>query len=383
MKQREFETPSSNDKRSPFNANLVLVFFISIIALIYPRVFGGSLVSVLPDQYDLWGYLFTFLFALCLSLYGTPRAREAALRYNIVDKPDGRLKVHGNPVPYLGGIAIYLAFLLTMSLTFQFDQRVLGLILAGSIVVLLGLFDDLGALTPQTKFLGQCIAVLVLIKSGIVIEIVFFPEWLKLALSVFWMLGIINAVNIIDIMDGLATGVAFFSSLTLFVVAYLNGVDMIATLTIGLAGSLLGFLRYNFQPAQIYLGDAGSMFIGLMLGALSMIGSYSAGNAWALLSPVLILGIPIFDTLFVMYLRWRRGCSIFLGSKDHYALRCRALGWSVRRTVSASYTVTIVLDLIALWLIQEDSEWLSFFVLLILGLSILVIAWWLSRVRVD
>ncbi|HWP49437.1 MAG TPA: MraY family glycosyltransferase [Candidatus Limnocylindrales bacterium] len=383
IEQQGFKVPASRGKRNPFNINAILIFSISVITLIYPQLSGHSILSTLPDQYELWGHLLTFLCALFLSLYGTPRAREAALRYNIVDKPDGRLKVQKHPVPYLGGMAIYLAFLLTISLTFQFDQRVLGLILAGSMVVILGLFDDLGALTPQVKFLGQCLAVVVLIKSGIVIEIGIFPDWLKLTLTVFWMLGIINAINIIDIMDGLASGVAFFASLILFGVAYLNGADMIATLTMGLAGSLLGFLRYNFQPAQIYLGDTGSMFIGLMLGALAMIGSYSSENSLALLSPVLILGVPIFDTLFVMYLRWRKGRSMFLGSKDHYALRCRALGWSVKQVVLVSYGVTVILGLIALWLIQQTSEVLPTFVLVILGLLTLVVARRLSHVKMD
>jgi len=367
---------------SPFNSNLILVFSILAITLIYPYVIGPSLLAALPDQYELWGYLLTFLCALSLSLYGTPRAREAALRYSIVDKPDGRLKVQRNPVPYLGGIAVYLAFLLTVSLTFQFDQRVLGLILAGSIVVLLGLFDDLGAVTPQVKFLGQCIAVIVLIKSGIVIEIGILPGWLQLILTVVWLIGIINAVNIIDIMDGLAAGVAFFASLVLFWVAYRNGADMIATLTLGLAGSLLGFLKYNFRPAQIYLGDTGSMFIGLMLGALAMIGSYSRENLPALLAPVLILGVPIFDTLFVMYLRWRKGRSMFLGSKDHYALRCRTLGWSVKQVVVVSYIATVILGLIALWL-EQASPLQSVVVLLALGLGALAIAWRLSQVKME
>lgn len=368
-------------KQGILTINPILIFFLAI-ALAYPQVVGHSVLSALPDRYELGGYLLTFLCALLLSLYGTPKARQAALRYNIVDKPDGQLKVHRNPVPYLGGIAVYLAFLLTVALTFQFDQQVLGLILAGSIVVLLGLFDDLGALTPQTKFLGQCLAVMVLIKSGIMIEIVILPEWLKVGLTFFWLIGVINAVNIIDIMDGLAAGVAFFASLILFGVAYLNGADMIATLTIGLAGSLFGFLRYNFQPAQIYLGDTGSMFIGLMLGALAMIGSYSSENSLALFAPVLILGVPIFDTLFVMFLRWRKGRSMFLGSKDHYALRCRALGWSVRSVVILSYGVTFILGLIALWL-KQASEFQSIIVFLVLGLLTLIAAWRLSRVKME
>jgi UDP-GlcNAc:undecaprenyl-phosphate GlcNAc-1-phosphate transferase len=249
-------------------------------------------------------YALTFVLSLALALWATPLARNAALRYNIVDMPDGRLKDHKQPTPYLGGIVVYISFLLTLCFTFGFNEKVLGITLAGSVLVIIGLFDDMQAVTPGVKFIGQLVAILVLIKSGIQIEIIALPEWLNVPLTVLWIAGIINAVNIIDIMDGLAAGVAFCASLILFVVSVLNHETMIAVLTLALAGSLLGILKYNFQPAQIYLGDTGSMFIGLMLGSLSMIGSYSNQNDFGFIAPVLILGVPIFDMLFVMVLHF-------------------------------------------------------------------------------
>jgi UDP-GlcNAc:undecaprenyl-phosphate GlcNAc-1-phosphate transferase len=317
-----------------------------------------------------------------LSWWATPLARDTALRYNIVDKPDGRLKDHARPTPYLGGIVVYIAFLLTLSFTFGFNEKILGITLAGSVLVIIGLFDDMQAVTPGVKFLGQLIAILVLVKSGIRIELIALPEWLNLPLTILWIAGIINAINIIDIMDGLATGVAFCASLTLFVVSMLNDNTMIAILTLALAGSLLGVLKYNFQPAQIYLGDTGSMFIGLMLGSLTMIGSYSKQNNLGFIAPVLILGVPIFDMVFVMFLRYRKGISMFLGSKDHFPLRCRQAGLSVRQVVLVSYAVTLLLGGIALW-IMHTTPLITLWILLALGAVVVFVAWHLSRIEMP
>ncbi len=288
-------------------------------------------------------YLLTFVLALLLALYGVPLARRAALQFSIVDRPDGRLKHQPEPVPYFGGLAVYLAFLLSLALTFEFRQDVLGLVLGGTLMVMLGLVDDFGVLKPWPKFIGQLIAVFVLIRSGIRIEIAAFPEWLDLLLTGLWMIGIINAINIIDVMDGMASGVSVVACLWLFVVAVVNQDTMVAVMTAALAGSLLGFLRYNFHPASIYLGDAGSLFVGLMLGALAMLGKYTAVNPAALLAPVLILGVPVFDTLFVMHVRWMRGIPVFLGSPDHFALRLRRWPLSVPQVVVVSYAAALFL----------------------------------------
>ena len=288
-------------------------------------------------------YLLAFVLALLLALYGVPVARRAALLFNIVDRPDGRLKHQVQPVPYFGGLAVYLAFLISLALTFEFRQEVLGLVLAGTLMVMLGLIDDFGVLSPMAKLIGQLIAVFVLIRSGIRIEIAAFPDWLDILLTVMWMIGIINAFNIIDVMDGLSAGVGFVACAWLFVIAVLNQDAMVAIMVAALAGALCGFVRYNFYPASIYLGDAGSLFLGLMLGSLAMICKYSAVNSVSLLAPILILGVPIFDTLFVMYIRWLRGIPVFLGSPDHFALRLRQWPLSVPQVVVLSYLMAFLL----------------------------------------
>lgn len=300
--------------------------------------------------------ILTFALSLLLALYGVPLARRAALAFNIVDRPDGRLKFQAEPVPYFGGLAVYLAFLISLALTFEFRQDVLGLMLAGTLMLMVGLIDDFGVLKPWPKLFGQLLAVFVLIRSGIRIEIAALPDWLAVALSVLWMIGIINAINIIDVMDGLAGGVSVIACAWLFVVAVLNQDMMIAVMLAALAGSLLGFLRYNFHPARIYLGDAGSLFIGLMLGALAMIGKYTESNPVSLLAPIFVLGVPIFDTLFVMYIRRRRGLPVFLGSPDHFALRLRRWALSVPQVTVLSYAVSLVLGAVGVGMMFLDTE---------------------------
>ncbi len=290
-----------------------------------------------------------FGLALVISLYTTPLMRAAALRFGIVDRPDGRLKKQARPVPYLGGLAIYLSFLLALTVTLRFDStEVLGMLLAGAIVLILGLVDDLGVLTPGIKLAGQVIAVLTLMNSSVFIKLGFLWPPLAIALSFLWLLGIINAFNLIDIMDGLAAGVAAAASFVLFLIAAVNGRQTYAVLLAALCGALCGFLRYNFEPARIYMGDTGSMFIGLMLGALSMNNSYTRRNLVASIAPVIILGVPIFDMLFVMYVRFRRGLPVFLGSPDHFALRLRKWRLSTRQTVLLSWAATAVLGGVAI-----------------------------------
>jgi UDP-GlcNAc:undecaprenyl-phosphate GlcNAc-1-phosphate transferase len=321
-----------------------------------------------------------FFLALVLALYGTPLARQAAMRFNIVDRPDGRLKHQKEPVPYLGGLAIYLSFLITLALTFDFSRPVLGLLLAGTIIVMLGLIDDFGVLTPGAKFIGQLVAVFVLIKSNIRIELAFLPYWAQVALTVFWMVGLINAFNIIDVMDGLAGGVAAVSSIALFVVAAATGDEDAPVQMAALAGALIGFLRYNRHPARIYMGDAGSMFVGFLLGAVAMTLQYTHRSVMGLFAPVLILGVPIFDTFFVMTIRYLRHIPVFLGSPDHFALRLRHWAMTVPQVVMLSCAASLLLGLAGLGMI-----WLPFgqalAILAAVAALVLVAGVWLKRVE--
>lgn len=293
--------------------------------------------------------------AWMLSLYATPLARDAARRFGIVDAPDGRLKTHAEPIPYLGGLAVYGAFLLALALSFTlgFDRRVLGLLLGGSVLVIVGLIDDLGSLPYGAKMVGELVAALVAVRSGIVVELHFWGDGLAaMAInglaSVFWLVLATNALNLVDIMDGLAASLSIVAALFFALVALLNGRVEVLCATAALAGALLGFRRHNRYPATIYLGDAGALFVGFMLGALGLIGSYTMVNRLGFVTPLLILGVPIFDTLFVSVVRLMRGASPFLGSPDHFPLRLRRRGMEVPRVVGLATVAGMVLGLAGL-----------------------------------
>jgi UDP-GlcNAc:undecaprenyl-phosphate GlcNAc-1-phosphate transferase len=300
-------------------------------------------------------YGLSFVLSLLISLYLTPVVREAAEMFKLVDRPDGMLKRHRQPIPYLGGVSVYVAVLVSLALTFEFDKQLLGLLLGGTLILLLGLIDDLGSLSPYAKLAGELIAALVLVKSGIKANISFLPQWVSIAFSLFWIVLITNSINIIDVMDGLASGVAVICFFVFFYVALVNQRAVIAIVAVSMAGALLGFLRFNFEPAKIYLGDAGSLFIGCMLGSLSLIGEYTSINRIGLFAPVVILGVPLFDTFFVSYIRWKRGMPVFFGSPDHFALRLRKWRLSTRQTVLCSYGLTILLGVAAVVMIHSSD----------------------------
>lgn len=282
----------------------------------------------------------SFVLSFLLVIYGTPIIQRVAYRYNLLDKPNGYLKLQKEPIPYMGGVIIYFAFIAPVSLfpTFRFSQELLGILFASSIILIVGLFDDLKAITPGIKFLFQVVATYTLIKSGIHINLLFLPSWLNLILTFVWIISIINAFNIIDIMDGFAASVGALSCLTIFVISLYNDNIVISILSLSLAAALLGYLKFNWEPAKIYLGDSGSMVLGLIIGSLIIMGDYSKYNDLAFISGVMILAIPIFDMIYVIILRLLHKKSPFFGSRDHFALRMQK-----KYQLSAAQTVSIIL----------------------------------------
>lgn len=292
---------------------------------------------------------FAFILSFLLTIYGTPIAQRVALNYKILDYPDKKLKKQKNPVPYLGGIIIYFAFISPVSLLFPFNKKLLGILFASSILLIVGLFDDLKALTPFIKFLFQIIATFILIRSGIYIDLTFLSPVLNYILSFFWIISIINAINIIDIMDGLASSITILASLTIFVISLYNQQFLISILSISLAASLLGFLKFNWEPAKIYLGDSGSMFIGIVIGSLTILGDYSKYNDVAFISGFLILSIPIFDMIYVMFLRIIHKKSPFFGSSDHFTLRLQQkFNLTTAKTVGIVFILQMVLTAVVI-----------------------------------
>lgn len=282
----------------------------------------------------------TLVLSVCLGLWLTPRVREAAHRFGVLDRPSGTLKTHGTAVAYLGGIAVYVTFLVALSLVFEIRGELVGLLFGSTIVVMLGLFDDLKAISPRLKLAGQLLAAWVTLRSGITIELIAIPDPVALPLSVLWIIGISNAFNIVDVSDGLATGTAAVAAFGFAVVAWLAGDVLITAACLALGGACVGFLRYNRAPATIYLGDTGSLFIGFLLATLALIGSYTTRNVIAASAPVLILAVPILDTALCSVSRLAKGMSPMNGSDDHLALRLKAAGWSARAVANAAMAAT-------------------------------------------
>jgi len=300
----------------------------------------------------------SFLVSCLLSLYFTPIFRDAASRFGIVDRPDGGLKTQKEAVSYLGGLAVFSAMLIPVAVFLQFSDNLMGLLLASTIVLLLGLIDDIGKLSPRIKVLVQVIAVFLMVKSGIRIRVAVLPPTACVFLTFLWMILMTNGFNLIDVMDGLAGGVAVVSGAALAVVFFLQGNAMGVILCASLCGALAGFLRYNRSPAQIYLGDTGSLFLGFLLGGLAIGGDYTLRNRHGWLSAFVIFAVPLFEIMFLSYLRFLRGMSILAGSRDHFSLRLRKWRLTTGQTVAASCAaaaVSAVVGIVAMFLAPAES----------------------------
>lgn len=306
----------------------------------------------------------------------TPLAGKLAMRWNILDHPDRKLKRHEKPIPYLGGLAVYLGFLAALVAVKIWQHGmvigVVGMLAGSTLIVLLGLIDDKFSLSPGVKFFGQTAAAVILVACNMRIQFIHEPV-AAVALSIFWVVGVTNAMNLIDIMDGLCSGVAAVAAAAFFVVMAVNGRYNDMYIVAALGGAALGFLPYNFPKAKIYLGDTGALLLGFVLAAVAMGGGYSKTNPLAVLAPILILGVPIFDTLFIMFLRHRRGVSMFRGSPDHVALRMVKLGLTRRQTALTLWAVTALLGAVAYASTALTLQW-SLFLYLAVGLAALFVA---------
>jgi len=322
-----------------------------------------------------------FTLALLLGAYFTPLARQAALRFGIVDRPDNPLKHQAEPVPYLGGVAVFLAFLIALGTVLELDRTLLGILLAGTLTLLVGLIDDFGVLTPFAKLAGEGVAVFALLRGGAVIELAEVPEGLRWPLAALWLLGVCNAFNLLDVMDGLAGGVGAIAALALACAAAITGQHALVAVCLALAGALAGFVMYNFHPARIYLGDAGSLSVGIILAAVALDIRWSDTSPAGFLAPLAILAVPLVDTAYVSLLRARAGRPFWYGSPDHFPLRLRRrLGGDVRRATTVCYVVALLGGLVGLAMMAllpwETALWmLAGYVVLLLALLT-----WLARV---
>lgn len=309
-----------------------------------------------------WQVLVAILLAFMTSLLLTPLVRRFAIFIGAVDKPDAR-KVHAKIMPRAGGLAIFAGFLLAVLFSQAVDRKVIGFLAGGGVIIVIGVIDDLYSISPKVKLLGQIFAALILVWYGVKIDSFSNPFstpiplgiW-SIPVTVFWVIGITNAVNLIDGLDGLAAGISAISALTMAVLALTQGQLFVVYCALFLVSSIFGFLRYNFYPAQIFMGDSGSLFLGYILAALSVMSMSKAATIITLIIPIIILGVPILDTGFAILRRLFNNKPIFQPDKEHLHHRLLALGFSHRDTVLLIYGVTLILSTSALLLMMLTTS---------------------------
>jgi len=331
-------------------------------------------------------YAALFLSAAVLSLLLTPALLWLSRRHQWFDVPDGQRKIHTRPIPRIGGVAIFGAFALTLPLSFfwrnlVFDtlrlqwQDVVALTLPGMMMFLIGLYDDLRGLSARKKLALQIMAAGLLYYNGFRIEQIANPlggpplvlGWAGLPVTLFWVVGVTNAFNLIDGMDGLAAGIAFFTSVSLFFVSLAHFNPMVSVLSVVMAGATLGFLRYNFNPARIFMGDCGSYFLGFLAGSLAIRGAQKSSVVVSIAVPILLLGLPILDTAVAIVRRLLDGQPIFNPDQQHIHHRVLRAARSQRFTVIILYGATAFLGLMS-WLMVISQSRLAAVISLAVGL---------------
>jgi len=338
-----------------------------------------------------WFYLASFILAFILSFFLTIIVRKIAVRYNLYDLPDQKRHLHKKPTPRLGGIALFLAFLVTALIIMPFSKYLAGLIFGSFILLVVGLIDDLKRLPALIKLSAQIFAALVIIICGAGINFVtnpfggfIFLDQIKIPIkldsvyhfvipadiiTIIWIVAIVNITNFLDGLDGLASGVGIISALMIFVLSILPSVNqpLSAIIAIILLGALLGFLPFNFFPAKIFLGDSGSMFLGFCLSVLAVI----SGAKFA--TVLLVLGLPIFDGFWVVGKRIILGRHPFAPGRDHLHHKLLDLGLDQKIVVLIFYFITILFGLAALFSGSKAKFfWLLALAFLLSGLMIIL-----------
>jgi UDP-GlcNAc:undecaprenyl-phosphate/decaprenyl-phosphate GlcNAc-1-phosphate transferase len=347
-------------------------------------------------------YLTLFLISLSASLFLTPVIRRLAQRLGWLDVPDRR-RTHAAPIPRLGGVAVFVSVMLALGALPLVDNlvtrtlveqwpRLVAVLASSTIVFMFGVFDDLAGASAKWKFIAQGVAAVILYLLGGhigAITIPFagsfhIPPVLDFAFTILWVVGISNAFNLIDGLDGLATGASLFAALVILGVSLINAQPIVTVVSITLAGALIGFLRYNFNPASIFLGDSGALFIGFLLAALSVTGVQKASTAVAVAIPLMTFALPVIDTGFAVARRFISGKPLFEGDREHIHHKLLELGWSQRRVAFALYGACALFGMLALLFTSDGgSGKLTGLVLLITGAAVVLIVGRLRYHEVD
>lgn len=347
-----------------------------------------------------YSYVFDASFALALLL--TPAFKRLSFQWGFVDQPDVERKIHTHAMPLLGGCAVFGAFaanvlfnyLVVLPLFSKIDlpfiempdlrihiegafsvwRKLVVLLLGGFLMIALGVYDDKKELKARSKLLGQFLVAAVVWLAGMRITLFMHSKIVSFVLTVLWIVTITNAMNFLDNMDGLCAGIGLVCSLLFGFIAGIQQQYFVCLLSIALAGALLGFLPHNFKPASIFLGDAGSHFIGYMLAVLSIMGTfYRQGEPTYLpvLIPLLVMAVPLFDLVMVMWIRLQRGQPVYLGDVNHISHRLVRLGLPQSWAVTLIYLITLTLGLgatVLLW-----AQWTGALIVIVQAICILAI----------
>lgn len=301
-------------------------------------------------------YVVPFFIALIVSYAVTPGVKKLAIRIGAIDKPDER-KVHTHVIPRLGGLAIYIGFMAAVLYSMPVFSEFFGFLLGAAAIVLLGIWDDIRNIPAKVKLAGQIVAAAIPVAYGVQIEwvtnpfgtILIIPEWLAVPVTVFWIVGFTNTVNLIDGLDGLAAGVSVIASISMFFMAVSMNQYLPAMILVAMSGAALGFLQYNFNPAKIFMGDTGSMLLGYTMAVVAVLGLVKTAATVALIVPIIALGVPIMDTLFAIIRRKMSGVPVFQPDKGHLHHRLLALGMTQKQAVLSMYMVSVLLGFVAVF----------------------------------
>lgn len=318
-------------------------------------------------------YFVAFIVALAVAYFITPQVKQLAIRVGALDAPDAR-KVHTTLIPRMGGLAIYAGFVLAVLASMHVNREIFGLLAGGTTILIIGIIDDMKTLSAKVKLAGQILAAIVLVLFDIRIEWLTNPfgdmlyvEYLSIPLTILWVVGLTNTVNLIDGLDGLAAGVSTIAAITILLVAVQQNFWTVAVLMAALAGSALGFLQHNFNPAKIFMGDTGSMFLGFMLAAVSVLGTVKSAATIAMIVPIVALGLPIMDTAFAIIRRYSNGQPIFKPDKGHLHHRLLAMGLTQKQAVLLMYVISGCLGLSAIALTEVNKGFALLIIIVLLA----------------
>jgi len=325
----------------------------------------------------------TIFISFLISYVSTPFMRDIARKFNIVDKPSSR-KLHEESVAYLGGVALFLSIFISLFFIGKMHGQFFGVFCGALILFAVGVIDDVVGILPNSKLFGEILASLIIAKFAIKVSFLH-NSILTVPVTILWVVGITNAFNLIDNMNGLSSGVAAISCGFFSIIAFMNGYSDIGIMFIAITGACFGFLKYNYPKASVFMGDAGSLFLGFTISSLVVIGSWNADSIAVSLSiPIIALSYPIFDVILVTLVRTIEGRKVSDGGKDHSSHRLVKLGLSPQAAVALCYCLTFIMGLLSLIIGTMSAENASIVIYCIIGFYLaLGIGLGMVKIRFD